>query len=159
MKPNKTTEDYKGREFVIEREYDAPRDLVFKAWTDPKHLVEWWGPRGFTNPVVEWDAKPGNRIYVVMRAPNGAEFPMGGEFREVSGPGRLVFTSGAMDEAGKLMFEFLHTVILVESKGRTKLTITSVVTMTTPGAGKYIGGFEAGMTQSLERLGAHLDGH
>jgi uncharacterized protein YndB with AHSA1/START domain len=158
MKPNKSAVDYMGREFVIEREYEAPRELVFKAWTDPGHLVEWWGPKGFTNPVVEWDAKPGNRIYVVMRAPNGAEFPMGGEFREVSAPDRLVFTSGAMGGDGKMMFEFLHTVSLVERKGRTKLTIRSVVTMTTPDAGKYISGFEAGMTQSLERLGAHVRG-
>jgi uncharacterized protein YndB with AHSA1/START domain len=158
MKPNKTTEDYKGREFVIKREYDAPRELVFKAWTDPKHLVEWWGPKGFTNPVVQWDAKPGKRIYVVMRAPNGAEFPMGGEFREVASPERLVFTSGALDEKGNLMFEFLHTVTLVERNGRTALTIKSIVTMTTPDAGKYIGGFEAGMTQSLERLDTHVTG-
>jgi uncharacterized protein YndB with AHSA1/START domain len=158
MKPNKATEDYTGREFVINREYDAPRELVFKAWTDPKHLVEWWGPKGFTNPVVQWDAKPGKQIYVVMRAPNGAEYPMGGEFREVSAPERLVFTSGALDEKGNLMFEFLHTVTLVERNGRTALTIKSLVTMTTRDAGKYIGGFEAGMTQSLERLGAHVKG-
>jgi uncharacterized protein YndB with AHSA1/START domain len=158
MKTNKATADYKGREFVIRREYEAPRELVFKAWTDPKHLVEWWGPRGFTNPVVQWDARPGSRIYVVMRAPNGAEFPMGGEFREVAAPERLVFTSGALDEQGKPMFEFLHTVTLVERNGRTALTITSLVTMTTPGAERYIGGFEAGMTQSLERLGTHVKG-
>src|ERR1700728_3834836 len=61
-----------GKEFVITREFDAPRELVFKAWTDPKYLAQWWGPRGFTNPVCEWDARPGREIYVVMRAPNGA---------------------------------------------------------------------------------------
>jgi len=156
MASKKNAEDYNGREFVITREYEAPRELVFKAWTDPRHLARWWGPRGFTNPVCEWDARPGRAIYVVMRAPEGTDYPMGGEFREVVAPERLVFTSGAMDESKKLLFEFLHTVTLVEKKGRTTLTIRSKVTMTTAGAGKYIGGFEAGMTQSLVRLGEYL---
>jgi uncharacterized protein YndB with AHSA1/START domain len=156
MKPNKVTEDYTGREFTIKREYDAPRELVFKAWTDPKHLSKWWGPEGFTNPVCEWEAKPGKAIYVVMRAPNGTDYPMGGEFREVVAPERLVFTSGAMDEKRNLIFEFLHTVTLVERGGKTALTIKSRVISTTAGANRYIGGFEAGMTQSLVRLGEHL---
>jgi uncharacterized protein YndB with AHSA1/START domain len=107
---NKATEDYLGQEFVITREFDAPRELVFKAWTDAKYLAQWWGPRGFTNPVCEWDARPGKAIRVVMRAPNGTDYPMAGEFREVVAPERLVFTSGALDEKGKLLFEFLHTV-------------------------------------------------
>jgi uncharacterized protein YndB with AHSA1/START domain len=156
MNKNKAEDDYMGREFVITREYKAPRELVFKAWTDPKHLVHWWGPSGFTNPVCEWDARPGKKIYVVMRGANGTDYPMGGEFREVIAPGKLVFTSGAMDEKKKLLFEFLHTVTLAEIAGGTKLTITSVVISTTPGASRYIGGFEAGMTQSLGRLGTHL---
>jgi uncharacterized protein YndB with AHSA1/START domain len=149
---NNVTEDYAGREFVIPREFDAPRELVFQAWTDPKHLAQWWGPKGFTNPVCEWDARPGNAIHVVMRAPDGTEYPMGGEFREIVAPERLVFTSGAMDEKGNLLFEFLHTVTFIERKGKTALTIRSCVLKTTAEANKYIGGFEAGMTQSLERL-------
>jgi uncharacterized protein YndB with AHSA1/START domain len=156
MKSNKPTADYSGLEFIITREYEAPRELVFKAWTDPKHLAQWWGPKGFTNPVCQWDARPGKAIYVVMRGPNGADYPMGGEFREVVPPERLVFTSGAMDEKKKLLFEFLHTVTLVEREGRTKLTIRSLVISTTAGANRYIGGFEAGMTQSLERLGVYV---
>jgi uncharacterized protein YndB with AHSA1/START domain len=158
MNKNKPEDDYMGREFVITREYKAPRELVFEAWTDPKHLVQWWGPRGFTNPVCEWDARPGKPIHVVMRGPNGTDYPMGGEFREVVAPERLVFTSGAMDEKGTLLFEFLHTVTFAENARVTKLTIASVVIKTTPGASRYIGGFEAGMTQSLERLGTHLKG-
>src|SRR5258708_24804004 len=71
-----------GKEFGITREFDAPRELVFKAWTDPKHLAQWWGPRGFTNPVCEWDARPGREIYVVIRAPNGEPYPMGGQVLE-----------------------------------------------------------------------------
>jgi hypothetical protein len=61
-----------------------------------------------------------------------------------------------MDGEKKLLFEFLHTVTLAELRSGTKLTITSVVISTTPGASRYIGGFEAGMTQSLERLGTHM---
>jgi uncharacterized protein YndB with AHSA1/START domain len=155
-KKDNATEDYAGREFVITRDFAAPRELVFAAWTDPKHLAKWWGPRGFTNPVCQWDARPGNAIHVVMRAPNGVDYPMGGEFREIVAPERLVFTSGALDENGNLLFEFLHTVTLVERSGQTMLTIRSRVVKTTAEANKYIGGFEAGMTQSLVRLGEHL---
>jgi uncharacterized protein YndB with AHSA1/START domain len=156
MTSNKAAQDYAGREFIITREFEAPRELVFRAWTDPKHLAQWWGPKGFTNPVCEWDAQPGKRIYVVMRGPNGADYPMGGEFKEIIAPERIVFTSGAMDEKKTLLFEFHHTVTLIERAGRTTLTIKSRVIKTTAEANKYIGGFEAGMGQSLERLAAYL---
>jgi uncharacterized protein YndB with AHSA1/START domain len=152
----KTVEDYAEREFVITREFDAPRELVFQAWTDPKHLAQWWGPKGFTNPVCEWDVRPGGKIYDVMRAPNGDRYPMGGVFCEIIAPERLVFSCGALDEKGDLLFEFLHTVVFTENGGKTKLTLNSRVTMTTAEANRYIGGFEMGMTLSLERLAEHL---
>jgi uncharacterized protein YndB with AHSA1/START domain len=152
----KAAEDFTGRKFLIARKFDAPRELVFKAWTDPKHLAQWWGPRGFTNPVCEWDARPGREIYVVMRAPNRARYPMGGEFREVVVPEKLVFTSGALDEKGEMLFEFLHTATFTEAKGKTQLTLHSRVIKTTDEANKYIGGFEEGMTQSLEKLAEFL---
>ncbi|HEY3930778.1 MAG TPA: SRPBCC domain-containing protein [Verrucomicrobiae bacterium] len=152
----KAVENYLGREFVITREFAAPRELVFQAWTDSKHLAQWWGPRGFTNPVCEWEARPGREIYVVMRAPNGARYPMGGEFREIVAPEKLVFTSGALDEKGEMIFEFLHTATFTEANGKTKLNLRSRVTKTTDEASKYIGGFEAGMTSSLEKLADFL---
>ncbi len=142
-----------GREFIITREYAAPRELVWQACTESKHVAQWWGPRGFTAPVCEWEAKPGNKIYVVMRAPDGTRYPMGGEFLEVVPPERLVTVTGALDEAGNLMFEFHHVLSLVERNGKTKLTMHSRLTkLIAPEADKYVGGFEAGMTQSLERL-------
>jgi uncharacterized protein YndB with AHSA1/START domain len=150
------TKNLVGKEFIIMREFDAPRELVFAAWIDPKHLAQWWGPRGFTNPVCEWDARPGRKIYVVMRAPNAARYPMGGEFREIVAPEKLVFTSGALDEKGEMLFEFLHTATFTEANGKTKLTLRSRVTETAGEANKYIGGFEAGMTQSLEKLAEFL---
>ncbi|MEJ0088459.1 MAG: SRPBCC domain-containing protein [Limisphaerales bacterium] len=148
----KAVEDYTGREFTITHEFNAPRELVFKAWTDPKHLAQWWGPRGFTNPVCEWDVRPGGKIYDVMRAPNGERYPMGGEFREIVAPEKLVFLCGALDEKGDLMFKLLHTVTFAERSGKTLLTIQSRVLNTTVEANKYIGGFEMGMTSSLEKL-------
>ncbi len=151
--PSNTNKEWLGEEFIITREFDAPRELVFKAWTDPKLLAQWWGPRGFTNPVCQWDARPGGKIYDVMRAPNGADFPMGGEFRELAPPERIVLTCGALDEQGNPLFEFLHSVTLTERNGKTLLTIRSRVTMTTSEANHYIGGFETGMTLSLDRLG------
>ncbi len=153
----KAADDCLGQEFVITREFAAPRELVFKAWTDEKQLAQWWGPRGFTNPVCEWDASPGKKIHVVMRAPNGTDYPMGGEFCEIAAPERLVFTSGAMDDKGAMLFEFLHTATFTEKDGKTLLTLHSKVTRTSSGAGRYIGGFEAGMTQSLEKLEEYLE--
>ena len=61
------------RVLVIERIFDAPPNLVFKAWTDPKQVAQWWGPKGFTNPVCEMDVRPGGALRIVMRAPDGAE--------------------------------------------------------------------------------------
>ena len=142
-----------GTEFVITREYDAPRELVWLACTEARHLAQWWGPRGFTVPVCEWNAQPGNKIYVIMRAPDGTRYPMGGEFLEVVPPEKLVTLTGALDDKVGMMFEFGQTLTLVEQDGKTKLTMRSrLMKVIAPDAAKYIGGFEAGMTQSLERL-------
>lgn len=156
MNTKKNADDCVGREFTIIREFAAPRELVFKACTDPAHLAQWWGPKGFTAPVCEWDARPGGKIYVVMRGPDGTDYPMAGEVREVVPPARMVSTSGALDGRGNLLFEFLHTLTLEERGDKTKLTMHSQVIMATAGAGRYIGGFETGMTLSLERLAGHL---
>src|SRR5271155_974533 len=130
---------------IITRVFDAPRELVWKAWTDPKYLAQWWGPKGFTNPVCDWNAKPGKAIYVVMRAPNGTDYPMGGSFREIVEPERLVFTSGALDEKGNLLFELLHTITFVEHGGKTTLTVRARVIKSTAKASQYLWGYNAGM--------------
>ena len=111
------------RVLVIERIFDAPPSLVFKAWTDPKQVAQWWGPKGFTNPVCEMDARPGGALRIVMRAPDGAEHPMTGVFREVVEPERLVFTSMALDAAGNPIIDGLTTVTFAEHGGKTKLAL------------------------------------
>ena len=84
-----------ARELVYTRSFNAPRESVFGAWTEPKKLARWWGPHGMTNPVCNVDLRPGGRYRIVMRAPNGVEYPLKGEFREVLRPARLIFTVDA----------------------------------------------------------------
>ena len=75
--------DLAQRELTIARIVDASRELVFKAWTDPKQVAQWWGPKGFTNPVCEMDVRPGGAFRIVMRAPDGIEYPTTGIFSEI----------------------------------------------------------------------------
>jgi len=146
------------RTVVITRVLDAPRELVWKAWTDPEHLAQWWGPRGFTNPVCELDVRRGGALRIVMRAPDGAEHPMRGVFREVVKPERLVFTAVAQDERGNALLEALTTVTFAEDAGKTKLTVHARAVGLATAAARMLEGMQAGWTQSLERLEAHLRG-
>jgi uncharacterized protein YndB with AHSA1/START domain len=140
------------RNLVLTRIIDAPRELVFKAWTDPGQMARWWGPKGFTNPVCEVDAKPGGALRIVMRAPDGAEYPMKGVFQEVVEPERLVFTNIAVDNQGNHILEGLTTVTFAEHDGKTKLTLQTNAVAVVGYAAQYLEGMEAGWTQSLERL-------
>ena len=83
-----------AREFVSTRNFSAPRELVFAAWTQPKQLAHWWGPHSMTNPVCEVDLRPGGRYRIVMRSPEEFDYPLDGEYREIVKPQRLVFTDG-----------------------------------------------------------------
>src|ERR1700687_1787215 len=91
-------------DLVLTRVFDAPREIVFKAWTDAKQMAQWWGPNGFTNPVCELDVRVGGAMRIHMRAPNGVVYPMKGIFKEIDEPNRLVFVSSALDEKGNSMF-------------------------------------------------------
>lgn len=79
-------------ELVITRVLDAPRRVVFKAWTDPAQAVRWWGPRGFTTHSCTMDVQPGGACSLCMRSPEGVEHWRHGVYREVVEPERLVFT-------------------------------------------------------------------
>ncbi len=144
------------QELVLTRVFDAPRDLVFNAWTDPRHIVRWWGPHGFTNPVCEVDACPGGAIRIHMRGPDGTVYPMRGEFREIVPPERLVLTTAVDEPDGSPRFEVLHTVTFAEQDGKTVLTLTARVIKETAAAAPQLGGMQAGWAQSLERLSAYL---
>jgi uncharacterized protein YndB with AHSA1/START domain len=148
-----------GQELVLTRVFDAPRELVFKAWTDPKRVAQWWGPRGFSNPVCELDLRPGGAIRIHMRGPDGTVYPMTGVYQELVAPERIVFTSAALDDKGNPMFEVLTTVTFAEQDGKRKQTLRARVIKWTVQAAPYIAGMEAGWTQSLERLAAQVATH
>ena len=142
------------RELTITRTFDAPRALVFKAWTDPKHLAQWWGPQGFTNPVCEIDARAGGVLRIHMRGPNGSVYPMTGVIREIVAPELLVFTNIALDSSGNHLLEGLTTVVFAEADGKTKMTLHTRAVAVVEMATAYLQGMEMGWTQSIDRLEA-----
>jgi uncharacterized protein YndB with AHSA1/START domain len=137
---------------TIVRVFDAPRALVFAMWTDPTHLAQWWGPKGFTNPVCEVDLRVGGLLRIVMRSPEGKQHPLTGTFREIAAPEKLVFTNDAIDEDGNLLLQGLTTVTFAEENGKTKMTLYTRVVGVAEVAGQMIGGMNEGWTQSIDRL-------
>jgi uncharacterized protein YndB with AHSA1/START domain len=146
----------KEREVVITRVFDAPRELVFRAWTDSKIMKQWYGPKVFTNTVCELDVRVGGSWRIVMRGPDGVEYPGRGVYREIVKPERLVFTSEATDKDGKVILAGLATVTFAEEGGKTKLTLRVRATAMVDYAVAFLGGMEAGWSQSLDGLAEEL---
>lgn len=140
------------REVTITRIFDAPRAVVFRAWTDAAQLAQWWGPKGFTNPVCEIDVRIGGALRIRMRGPDGSIYPMKGEFREIVPPERLAFTNIALDEAGNAILEGFTTVTFADDDGRTGLTLHTRARAVVDKAAVYLQGMEMGWTQSIDKL-------
>jgi uncharacterized protein YndB with AHSA1/START domain len=140
------------REVTLTRVFDAPPQLVWKAWTEPRHMAQWWGPKGFTNPVCELDLRESGAIRIHMRGPNGAVYPMTGNFEEIVPLKRLVFTTVARDLDGNPLLEGKTTVTFEDVGGKTKLTIHSRAVGIAPVAPQMLAGMEMGWTQSLDKL-------
>jgi uncharacterized protein YndB with AHSA1/START domain len=144
--------DRRGNELTITHLLDAPRALVFKVWTDPKHLAKWWGPKGFTNPVCEVDLRPGGTILIHMRGPDGMVHPMSGVFADIVQPEKLVFVSSALDKEGNPLFEVITAVTFVEIGSSTKLTMHAIASKIKPEGMQHVSGMEEGWKQSFARL-------
>ncbi len=138
---------------TITRILDAPRERVFAAWVDANQLAQWWGPRMFTAPVCEIDARPKGKILIHMQGPDGNIYPMSGAYLTVDEPKRLVFTSVALDPKEKPLFETLNTVAFTRIGKKTKLTMTATVTKIIDAqAAGYLSGMSAGWNQSIDKL-------
>ncbi|HYU69356.1 MAG TPA: SRPBCC domain-containing protein [Burkholderiales bacterium] len=141
-------EGKRAGEMILTRVFDAPRELVFRAWSDRAHLTKWWGPKGFTLPGCEMDFRTGGAYRFVMRGPDGNDNPFHGVYREIVRNERIVFTAILDKLPGH---ELLTTVTFADEGGKTKLTVRQT---TPPGeAGR---GQNQGWSETLERLADHL---
>ena len=136
----------------IVRVFDAPRALVWQAWTDPTMLGQWFGPRGFTSSVPELDLRVGGALRIVMHGPDGNDYPMKGVFREVVASERLVFSNIAIDNAGNHLLKGETSVTLIEQGGKTTLTMKSHMVGLVQIAPQMLAGMKAGWTQSIDKL-------
>ena len=119
MAATSESETARDNELVIRRTFDAPRDLVWKAWTE--RMDQWSAPRGFTIPVSEGDVRPGGAWRACMRTPDGKDLWLGGVYREIVEPERLVFTHAWNNESGQPGPETLVTVTFTERNGKTDM--------------------------------------
>jgi uncharacterized protein YndB with AHSA1/START domain len=154
MTPTKT-DDTTNREMVITRLIDAPRELVFEAWTNPEHVKHWWGPNGFTNTIHEMNVKPGGVWRFMMHGPDGTDFPNKIVFNEVVRPERLTYTHSSEDENDPNVFE--TTVTFEEQNGKTNLTMRALFATKEErdSVTKEFGALEGGK-QTLNRLEEYL---
>ncbi len=138
------------REVVITRVVDAPRRIVFDAWTNPRHVPQWMiGPAGWTMPVCEIDLRPGGSWHFVWRKADGSEMAMSGAYREVSPPERLVST----ERWGPEWPETINTLVLTESDGQTTVTLA----ITYPNRDARDAALQTGMKDGMEQSFARLD--
>ena len=153
----KLMEDYTGREFIITREFNAPRELVWEAWTNPKHVVNWWGPRGFSTTIETMDVRPGGVWKHVMRGPDGANYPNKSVFKEVVKPERIVFSHGGRRAGGPGVSFVATWTFEALAADKTRVTMRSVFHSAEARdfVVKEFGAIEGGK-QTLERLAEHL---
>jgi uncharacterized protein YndB with AHSA1/START domain len=153
------------QKIVITRVLDAPRALVFKAWTEPDRLMRWWGPRGFTAPACTIDPKPGGVFHGCMRGPDGTDYWSRGVYREIVEPERIVSTDSFSDKDGNVVEptsygmsaawprEALLTLTLAEHEGATTLTLEHRVG-SAPETERTM--CEQGWNESLDKLAEYL---
>lgn len=141
-------------EVTLTREFDAPRELVFKAMTDPRLIERWWGPRNYRTVVDHLDARPGGTWRFRNIAADGGEHAFRGEFKEITPPERVVWTFEYEPLPGHISVE---TMTLTEQDGRTLLTVIDRFSSKEDRDGMVNSGMESGARESYERLDEVLD--
>ncbi len=149
-----------GSILVIERVFDAPRERVWMAWTDPDLVKRWWGPKGFTAPVCRISLRVGGSYFLCMRSPQGKDYCNAGFYREIVPLERIVVTASFADEKGNVVSatsygmgpgwarEMLQTVTFEERGGKTRLTLSHAGIP----AGEDMNNAREGWSQSFDKL-------
>ncbi|MCX6020664.1 MAG: SRPBCC family protein [Chloroflexi bacterium] len=143
------------REIVVTRLLNAPRALVFKVWTDPNHVPQWWGPTGFTTTVHEMDVRPGGVWRFIMHGPDGVDYDNKIIYVEIVEPERLVYDHRGEDEGDGVVF---RTTVTFENQGdKTLLTMQAVfpTAAARDHAAREYGAIEGGQ-QTIDRLAEYL---
>jgi uncharacterized protein YndB with AHSA1/START domain len=147
---NKSATNTADREIVMTRVFDARPEVVFKVWIDPKHVVNWWGPNGFTTTIYEMDVRPGGIWRFVMHGPDGVDYQNKIVYVEIKEPERLVYT-----HTGGAQFE--TTVTFAEKAGKTEVTVRMLFPSPSEldRVVKKFGAVE-GLKQTLDRLAEYV---
>ncbi len=141
------------RVLKIERVFNAPRSLVFKAWTESEHIARWWGPRGFTAKVLKNDLRPGGAYRIYMRGPENDDHWTQGIYREVVPPERLVMVGSWADAQGNpTRPETTLTLLFEDVAGKTRLTLHNAVFESVTARDLHQGGW----TSALDCLAEYL---
>jgi len=141
------------RVLVIERVFDAPRGLVWKAWTEPDHMAKWLGPQGFTGEVIKMDARVGGSYRFRMRGPDGVDHWNQGVYREIVPPERLVYTFVWADAHGNpTRPETLLTLTFAEEGRKTKFRLHQAVFPNVDACNEH----RSGWTSELGKLAGYI---
>lgn len=156
-------------EFVITRTFDAPRQLVWRVWTEVEHMMKWYGPKECTTPVAKMEFRPGGTFHYCMQTPDGAKMWGKAVYREIVAPERVVWVNSFSDEAGGLTrhpgsaqwpLEMLTVATFAEDDGKTLVTLTWTPLNATAEEQKTFDdnhtGMTGGWTGSFDRLAAYL---
>lgn len=142
------------RELVMTRIFDAPRELVFKAWTEREHIDQWWGPTGFRNETLAMEVRPGGMWRYIMHGPDGVDYPNRVVYSEVVAPERLVYRHGSDIDNDPAAFQV--TVTFAAQGNQTHLTMRMVFTTVAQRQEVIRYGAVEGGQQTLGRLAAYL---
>ena len=157
------------KELLLTRVFDAPRAMVWRAWTEPEHLAQWWGNHGFTTHVVTCNLRPGGMLHYSQTGPNGMELWGKFTYHEVQTPERLRFTSAFSDPTGNTVrapfsaewpLEIMNTITLTEENGKTTLVMRGAPHNASDVEWQIFatarGSIQQGLGGTLDRLDAHL---
>lgn len=149
---------------IFTRYYDAPRELIWKVWTQPAMLKEWWGPDNVSIPECEVDLRIGGRFYIVMEAGEamgpfkGTRWPMDAKFTTVEPNSKLAYTSKAWTEGDEqeTIIEQTTEITFADENGKTKVEVKVIITSVGPKAGMAIQGMQMGFNQQFDKLEKYL---
>jgi uncharacterized protein YndB with AHSA1/START domain len=147
-----TNQEIEERTLVLTRVFDAPRALVFKAWTQPEHLARWWGPRGYTLLSYKVDLRTGGEYRFGMRSPENTEHWAHGIYREVVTPEKLVLTFAWEHPDGSPKHETIMTLTFAEQGDKTKLTLKQTQFESVTSRDMH----QSGWNSTLDMLGEYL---